>query len=362
MAKTFKTTTELVASWLGSTGQEVKEIMTPELTLKCHTFFEKMLQNGGSKNMPQRYRSHLVDFVKYNVPGDWFSNSMLSKGHCAVTKEKMTALYGPIEGDRRWSVYCQKQADTNTFEYKHQKYGMTRDEFESYNNSRAVTLENMVKRHGVETGQQLFQKYCTTQKDAGTSLSYFQEQYGDIEGQSKYDTVCDQKRLTLSNFIRKYGEEEGRKEYDHFAASQWAYYSKKSQRLFWDVMNQIDNKDKVHFAELNKEFGVYDDGTDTYRKFDFVISDIKLAVEFDGDHYHGNPALYKPLDKLRGRGCTSLTATEKWDMDAHKCALLEARGFTVLRIWESDYDNDPVSITSTIVKEIHRRNGQSSKN
>ena len=39
-----------------------------------------------------------------------------------VTKEKMIKKYGISEGTEKWNSYCKKQADSNKFEYKHEKY------------------------------------------------------------------------------------------------------------------------------------------------------------------------------------------------------------------------------------------------
>lgn len=54
----------------------------------------------------------------------------------AVTLENMIRKYGDIEGEIRWQEYKDKQAYTNSFEYKEEKYGWTMDEWENYNKSR----------------------------------------------------------------------------------------------------------------------------------------------------------------------------------------------------------------------------------
>jgi len=64
----------------------------------------------------------------------------------------MIKKYGITEGAERWNSYCKKQADSNKFEYKQEKHGMTYEEYDEYNKSRAVTLDNMIKRYGVQDG------------------------------------------------------------------------------------------------------------------------------------------------------------------------------------------------------------------
>ena len=65
-----------------------------------------------------------------------------------VTLEKLIITYGINEGKIRWEIYKQKQAYTNSFEYKNKKYGMTEEQFKNYNKNRSSTLELMCKRYG----------------------------------------------------------------------------------------------------------------------------------------------------------------------------------------------------------------------
>lgn len=52
------------------------------------------------------------------------------------TLENMIIKYGKEEGEKRWDIYRQKQAYTNSFEYKQEKYGWTLEDWTSYNKSR----------------------------------------------------------------------------------------------------------------------------------------------------------------------------------------------------------------------------------
>ena len=328
--------------------------MSIEQDYQLIEFFRHLIEHG-IDNMPQRFRHHLLGFVTYGVIDKWFERSLSVKDCRAVTLEKCTTLYGDIEGAKRWEVYRNKQATTNTFEYKNKRYGMSREEFDQYNRSRAVTLPNMILRHGMDVGARLYADYCELQKTAGVSLQYFQNKYGQIEGTKKHSTVCSSKALTLSNFIRKYGETEGPIRFEEVMGKLNKCYSEKSQTMFWSMYSMLQSPPYVYFATLNKEFGIYDADSKSYRSFDFTATDIKLAVEFDGDHYHGNPSIYAPSDRLKGRGCNHLTATESWEHDKWKQSLLEQRGFTVLRVWESEYDADPIQTVKRVVDEYRSR-------
>ena len=54
----------------------------------------------------------------------------------AITLENMIRKYGDVEGEIRWEQYKDKQAYTNSYEYKQEKYGWTYDEWCAYNKRR----------------------------------------------------------------------------------------------------------------------------------------------------------------------------------------------------------------------------------
>ena len=62
----------------------------------------------------------------------------------SITLENMVKKYGETEGAIRWVAYCRKQSESNTFEYKHDKYGWTLEQFEEFNKSRG----NSGKKNG----------------------------------------------------------------------------------------------------------------------------------------------------------------------------------------------------------------------
>lgn len=105
----------------------------------------------------------------------------------------MTLKYGEQEGRRKFEEYRARQAYTNSAEYMHETRGMTKQEWIAYNASRAVTLENLVKRYGEEDGHRRWREYCWHEAYAGNSLQYFIDKYGAEDGQKKYDELCKKK-------------------------------------------------------------------------------------------------------------------------------------------------------------------------
>lgn len=108
----------------------------------------------------------------------------------------MIKRYGETKGLERWKLYCDRQAETNTFEYKNFRYGMTFEEFDKYNKKRGNPGERngnynkgyyqiWVEKYGIEIADAM-NKECSKRKD-NKSLAYMAKRYGEIEGTRKYD-------------------------------------------------------------------------------------------------------------------------------------------------------------------------------
>ena len=265
-----------------------------------------------------------------------------------ITKDKMVFVHGKIDGMERWNSYCYKQSYTNSFEYKNAKYGMTEEEFKLFNKSRAITEELCIQRHGEIKGKELWKSYCERQSYTNS------EEY---LGAERYVSVNRLKSHTFDVYVERYGDPEIaiKKLHEYYDGMQLSY-SKISQQLFFTLIGDSVFKDKsIYFAEYNKEYGVFDTVLKKYYKFDFVCIELKLAIEFQGDHYHGNPKLYNPSDKLRGRG-QQKTASEAWITDNEKkCVIERERGFDIIQIWESDYIDNPKLIIEEIINYAKTR-------
>jgi hypothetical protein len=258
------------------------------------------------------------------------------------TKKKSIDMYGIDEGSKKWDEYCRKQAETNTFEYKNKKYGMSKLEFREYNLKRACTLKNLIKRYGNEKGEQRWVEYCERQAYSGCSLDYFKEKYGECEGQIFYNELGKSKAVTLANMIKKYGKEEGVKRYNSWAMDIKPFHSMISEEMFIKIHKQFLNN-KIYFPLINngKEYHVYDDILQKNYFYDYVDITLGKCIEFHGDVFHGNPKLYTENDTPNFRD-RSITCKEMWANDEHKINCLKRlRNIETLVIWELDYRNNP---------------------
>lgn len=276
-----------------------------------------------------------------------------------VKLEKHIYCYGEEIGTSLFEKYKDRQRYTNTLEYKKEAFGWNKDEFEKYNKSRAITLENMTAKYGEVDGTKVFEEYCKKQSVNGNKLEYFIDKLGENEGKKYYENLNGQKAHTFETYLFRYGSEEvAIKKLQNFWQKQSSsFYSKVSQQFFSDLVNLYDIfGDKVYYASLNGEYGVYSREYKRYFKYDFVSIDLKIAIEFNGDHYHGNPSLYKPDDQLKGWGQKN-TAKTVWELDRiKKLVLKDERDFEVITIWESDYMSNPDETCKKVYQYVTKNN------
>lgn len=307
----------------GMNEEYLAEIDYRELFNRMKKKSKVVIQNIFKSNSPSTYSEsfHLLDQL-----------DEIGRG---VSEKKMVLVYGEKGGKKRYEDYCSKQAKTNTLEYKRQKYGWDENDFEEYNKSRAVTLENLVSRHGEETGKKKYEEYRERQAYTNTK-----EYLGD-----RYEEVCKKKAHTFENYLSRYGDEETAiRELEKSRTRTTKFFSKKSQDFCRKLVVALPHLDKYYYGESFGEYAVYSPSCKQCFMYDFVgiIGDKIFAVEFHGDHYHGNPKIYKPDEILRGRGLSKTTAKDKWAADEVKRRVfLTERSGDVIVVWEGDYDLDP---------------------
>lgn len=284
----------------------------------------------------KKYNMSLQEYCdRFNLSNtDIICNKLKEK--LGFTLERSILKYGDDLGKIKWKEYCKKQAHSNTYEYKKERHNMSLEEFNIYNKSRSVTLENLIKRHGEKKGTEKWNAYCLKQAKSGCSLDYFIEKYGKNKGTEVYEKVCKSKSTSLASFISKYGKEEGIKRYNSRMSEKTAGYSKISQELFKELKKYSNNK--IYFAEVNNgiEYHVLDIENGRSYFYDYVDVDFKKCIEFNGDVFHGNPDMFKENDTPNPY--LKISCNEIWKYDNEKINhLKKTRDIDTLIVWESDY-------------------------
>jgi hypothetical protein len=253
----------------------------------------------------------------------------------AITELNMIKKYGEVTGKEKWISYCNKQAKTNTFEYKKEKYGWSECDFIEYNKSRAITELNMIKKYGEVTGKEKWISYCNKQAVAGVTLDYFIEKYGEDIGKSMWDYQLFARGRSLPFFIQKYGEDLGLFEFKKsWELSSGGFASKSSQKFFDELSAMLPADVDSYYKSKNKEFGKF--GLGRYYFYDYVIPSIKICIEYNGDHWHANPSIYEEHEVPKMRG-NKLTSGQIWKNDEDKINVIQDAGFDVIIVWESEY-------------------------
>lgn len=147
----------------------------------------------------------------------------------SCTKENMIRRYGREEGLMRWESYINKQAETNTFEYKQRVYGWTREQFDEYNKSRGNEGESngnyglgyyqvWVRKYGKEQADKMNAE-CTTKKirkgpDNGNYQKVFSAEQRKNMSDSAIERIKRQKQYVSFNedackIIDEYGKIHG---------------------------------------------------------------------------------------------------------------------------------------------------------
>lgn len=260
-----------------------------------------------------------------------------------ITKYRLLLQYGKETGLKKWNAYCERQAYTNSREYK----GMTENEFRAYNKSRAVTLENLIRRYGEELGRVRWGNYIKRQKYTKSKQRYIDE-FGEEEGLDIFKKINDSKKNTLDNFIKKFGLEKGIEKYEGYKRNtQNQFYSQEASRVFFKL-EELLNGEQCFFKPKTEELVLYDIEENRGFFYDFYDKEHNVLIEYNGSCFHGNPKLYEardtpnPFDK-------NLTSDSIWQRDRLKRDIALKKGYRLIILWDT-YANEH---SQTIVNELH---------
>jgi len=249
-----------------------------------------------------------------------------------VTKDNFIKKYGELDGEERWKSYTDKQAYTNSFEYKNKKHDWSIDKFKDYNKSRSITLSNLIDRHGEDSGIKMWDEYIEKQKET-KSKEYVIKKYG----LAYWIALCKSKKVTLDHFIDKYGVEKGEELYINRVHNNVYLPSKKSGEVFDRIDLILGKTYKTYYYKKDGfEFGkLLSNGK--YVFLDYYIEDLKICIEYYGNVWHANPKIYKKSDTPIFFKGNKKTSEEIWNDDRERIEFLK-KDFNIdtIVIWETD--------------------------
>ena len=261
----------------------------------------------------------------------------------AITLENFIKKYGEIEGEIKWNSYKEKQAKSNSLEYKKEKYGWTADTFSTFNKSRAVTLENMIAKHGEIKGIELWNQYCDRQRYTKTK-EYLISKYGEPLGLQKYLEI---NRKKSEPHDPKLLAEKLKISIDQAVSiivSRGSY--KYTSLLEQEFISLLELKiGPLDHTSLKLPFGKWISSISKYVVYDIKHKD--CIIEFNGDYWHANPKIYNKNDLIRGT-----SALDIWKKDSIKLNEATRLGYRTLTVWESDFIKNKQAIVEETVKWI----------
>lgn len=262
----------------------------------------------------------------------------------SLTLANFVNKYGDIDGKLRWGEYRKKQAISNSYEYKNQKYGWDESKFKEYNSSRAQTLHNMIAKYGEKEGTIKWMNYCERQSYTNTLL-YFKEKYGNDSGLLKFKQI--NKLKAEANSPLAIAEKLG---ITVDEAIELILSRNTNTGKTWGSnleKNFIENLEaqlgfSLEYTTFSKPYGMWSKLLNSY-----VIYDIKhknCIIEFNGDYWHANPKIYKDEAIIRGTQATCIR-----QKDQLKLQTAIDNGYLTYTVWESDYKENK----EKILKEVY---------
>jgi len=242
-----------------------------------------------------------------------------------ITKENCVLKYGEEEGIRKWNSYRHKQSISNSYEYKHKKYGWTKEQFEEFNKNRGITKRLCIKRHGKKEGLMIWDSYVNKQI-VTKSKEYVVNKYG----ADRWRNINELKRQDLNNFIKRHGK----KGYE-----KWKKYCESNR--FFGCKSLLEKEFSKKIQELfPHKFSNTGYVGDMKRYFFIDILYKNKGIEFYGDYWHANPNKYTENFKFNFINGLS-TAKDIWNKDKERISHIGKLGVDVLIVWEHDYRKNP---------------------
>jgi hypothetical protein len=263
-------------------------------------------------------------------------------GDKAVTKINLIKKYGEELGVEKWNNYCNKQSYTNTFQYKNEKYGWTKDDFDKFNKKRSVTENHFIEKWGKNIGIKKWKTYCKRQSYT-KSIEYYKEKYGEC-AEEKFLQTNLLKGHTFETFLYRFKDENVAKEkYNDFLQNSKTY-SNIASELFDYIKLKLDKKDKCFYLPYNNEKYFFNNKLLCYVDFLLQRNDtVKKVIEFFGDYWHCNENIFKDENEFHPTiNNKQITVKQIREKDNQRIKFLKHTlgDDNVLVVWESEYKCD----------------------
>ena len=255
-------------------------------------------------------------------PEHWIKKGYSAEESKDIALKQLQYMQQSFQEQRKNNPRKYKDKDSTTIGYWINK-GFTEEEAKLKLKERQSTfsLEKCIKRYGLEEGtKKLNDRQIKWQTTLNNKTDEEKQRINNLKG------------ITLENMIRKWGVVEGTEKYHQWFENHNIGYSNISQELFYCILSNIHNKNKVKFATHNNEKR-FEINKKSYA-LDFYYN--KYVIEFNGDIFHANPLIYKEQDHPNPYR-KELTSKDIWEYDKIKNQHIINKGYRLLIVWENEY-------------------------
>lgn len=256
--------------------------------------------------------------LEYRIPIRNAHENRFAKGYVEQTKKTCLEKYGVEYHTLKDSPIRQKIWDG-----VEEKYGVKNVFIDD--NIKEKSKKTMLEKYGVQYCSQSFE---IQQKIKDTCL----EKYG-VYNPAMNINIINKMKATKASKVYTYG---------HTSAI--------AESFFTSLYEKMSPSNHIYFRPLTKEFTVMSDENILYC-YDFVDSEKKKCIEFNGDYWHGNPNIYES-DWINPHN--GLSVKEMKLKDNKKTKAIKNRGYECLTIWEKEYRDNPEKIFKKCIKFLNK--------
>lgn len=302
--------------------------------------------------------------------------------------------HGRDEGIKIWKN-IQKSKDNSSFKYFLKKnnddINRATFEFNEKVSKTKITIENLIKKHGIEDGSVKYTELIEKKRYINTK-QYYIDKYGENEGLLKYKEKSDKLSYynTLEHYIDKYGENEGSLKYGEYRSKLSTNIDKLilkyndidiAKEIYTNFIIKVSNnhtvsKESINFFKIlisiitdflgvqltyvygyQNEFYIVDDSNYKDIKviyYDLLIEDFNLIIEYNGVYWHPNPEW--KLEKLESwtHPKNNTNYTHNLSIQERRENIAKEKGYDIINIYNDNPIHDNImKILSYIKNKIN---------
>lgn len=287
----------------------------------------------------------LLDMQKANRESTIFERYGKDKTIYSITLETFIKNNGEEKGRKMWEEYLKERHHRGSLQWYYHKYGeqegakLYKTRCESFNGR--FTLSWFCNKYGDKLGEEKWNEYRHTQSEC-RKLDKYIKRFGIEEGTKRYHEINKKKSSTADNFVRVYGEEIGMKRWNEYCNKKKEYKQSSTALKFFDAISALLQGRKHYYFSHPQEYGVMIQDDKSYCKLDFYCFDTNKVIEFYGDYWHANPAIYKENELVFYPDNKSIEAKHIWEKDQQRIEKIRKQlHCDVLIIWQKDFVDNP---------------------